>query len=114
MSNKIELIEKQIKIVFERLQVLRNMGINDPFDLEMDFMNNMSEFYEEYPSIIKRVCREENQDNTYLYKMIHLLKKVEEGNTSLGAVELSLGNELAEKFVYPIVNNLGGDKPITK
>jgi len=110
MSNKIELIEKQLESVLKRLKVLRNMGIKDPFDLEMDFMNNMSEFYEEYPSIIKRLCREEIQDNTYLYKMLNLLKKVEEGNISLGAVELSLGNELAEKFVYPIVNNLGGDK----
>ena len=43
--------------------------------------------------------------------MINLLKQVEQGNTSLGAVELSLGNELAEKFVYPVVNKLGGDKP---
>ena len=74
-------------------------------------MNNMPEFYEEYPSIIKRLCREEKQDNSYLYKMIQLLKQVEQGNTSLGAVELTLGNELAEKFVYPVVNNLGGDKP---
>lgn len=111
MNSKIELIEKQLDIVFERLKVLRNMGITDPFDLEMDFMNNMSQFYEDYPSIIKRLCREEIQDNAYLYKMMNLLKEVEKGNTSLGAAELSLGNELAEKFIYPIVNNLGGDKP---
>ncbi len=110
MSN-IEIIEKQIDIVMQRLKELRTMGITDPFDLEMDFMNNMPQFYEEYPSIIKRLCREENQDNTYLYKMINLLKEVENGNTSLGAVELSLGTELAEKFVYPVVDKLGGDKP---
>jgi hypothetical protein len=110
-SEKIDFIEKQIGFVMERLKALRNMGIDDPFDLEMDFMNNMPEFYEQFPSIIKRICREENQDNTYLYKMISLLKQVEQGNTSLGAAELSLGNELAEKFVYPVVNKLGGDKP---
>jgi hypothetical protein len=110
-SEKIDFVEKRIELMMERLKALRNMGINDPFDLEMDFMNNMPEFYEQYPSIIKRVCRDENQDNTYLYKMINLLKQVEQGNTSLGAVELTLGNELAEKFVYPVVNKLGGDKP---
>lgn len=111
MSSKIEIIEKQLNQVMQRLKALRTMGIEDPFDLEMDFMNNMPEFYEEFPSIIKRLCREENQDNTYLFKMMSLLKQVEQGNTSLGAVELSLGNELAEKFVYPVVNKLGGDKP---
>ena len=110
-SEKIDFVEKQIELMMERLKALRNMGINDPFDLEMDFMNNMPEFYEQYPSIIKRVCRDENQDNTYLYKMINLLKQVEQGNTSLGAVELTLGNELADKFVYPVVNKLCGDKP---
>ncbi len=111
MSGKIELFEEQLKVVMKRLKIMRNLGIEDPFDLEMDFMNNMPQFYEEYPSIIKRLCREENQDNTYLYKMINLLKEVENGNTSLGAVELSLGTELAEKFVYPVVDKLGGDKP---
>jgi hypothetical protein len=95
----------------ERLKALRNMGIDDTFDLEMDIMNTMPVFYEQFPSIVKRLCREKNQDNAYLYKMINLLKQVEQGNTSLGAVELSLGNELAEKFVYPVVNKLGGDKP---
>lgn len=111
MSSEMKLIEEQINLVMVRLTALRAMGITDPFDLEMDFMNNLPEFYEKFPSIIKRLCREENQDNTYLFKMISMLKQVEQGETSLGAVEASLGNELAEKYVYPVVNKLGGDKP---
>lgn len=102
-------IEKDIEILCKRLDTLRNMGIDDSFDLEMDIMNNMSEFYENFPSIVKRLCRETNQDNAYLYKMISLLKDVEKGEKSLAGVELTLGNELAEKFVYPVVNKLNSN-----
>ena len=112
-NSKMANIEKEIELFRKRIDVLRGMGIEDPFDLEMDIMNNMPEFYENFPSIVKRLCREANQDNTYLYKMISLLKDVEKGEKSLAGVELTLGNELAEKFVYPVVNKLNnssGDK----
>ena len=105
-------IEQNLEIFKLRLEQLRLSGIEEPFDLEMDIMNTMPEFYENFPSIVKRLCREKNQDNTYLYKMISLLKDVEKGERSLSGVELSLGNELAEKFVYPVVNKLNNDKVI--
>jgi hypothetical protein len=106
MNSNISLVEKNLNIFTTRLQLLRTMGITDPFDLEMDIMNVMPEFYESFPSIVKRLCREENQDNTYLYKMISLLKDIEKGEKSLSSVELSLGSELANKYVYPVVNKL--------
>lgn len=110
MENDMDLIEEKIKLLLGRLKLLRTSGIENSFDLEMDIMNNMSDFYESCPSIVKRLCREDNQDNTYLYKMIKLLKQVENGNVELKDVESSLGNELAEKFVYPIVRELDKDK----
>ena len=103
-------IEQNLEIFKLRLDQLRLGGIDDPFDLEMDIMNTMPDFYENFPSIVKRLCREKDQDNTYLYKMISLLKDVEKGERSLSGVELTLGNELAEKFVYPVVNKLNNDK----
>ena len=106
VKNEMELIEKNLENLKLRLDNLRNMGIEDPFDLEMDIMNNMGDFYENFPSIVKRLCREKDQDNTYLYKMINLLKDVEKGEKSLSTTELMLGNELAEKFVFPVVKNL--------
>jgi len=105
-------IEQNLEILKLRLEQLRLSGIEEPFDLEMDIMNTLPEFYENFPSIVKRLCREKDQDNTYLYKMISLLKDVEKGERSLSGVELSLGNELAEKFVYPVVNKLNNDKVI--
>ena len=109
MEHEMKLIEQNLEIFKLKLEYLRNIGIEDPFDLEMDIMNTMPDFYENFPSIVKRLCREKNQDNTYLYKMISLLKDVEKGNKNLSAVELTLGNELAEKFVYPVINKLNDD-----
>ena len=97
-------IEIRIKTLQSRLQILREMNITDPFDLEMDILHNMPEFYDDFPSIVKRLCREENQDNSYLDKMIELLKDVEKNKKSLASVEMNLGEELAEKFIYPVIN----------
>lgn len=107
-------IEENLKIFKLRLDQLRLGGIEDPFDLEMDIMNTMPEFYENFPSIVKRLCREKDQDNSYLFKMINLLKDVEKGERSLSAVELTLGNELADKYVFPVVNKINNDKIIEK
>ncbi len=96
-------IRNKIKLLQQRLKQLRNDGITDPFDLEMDIINNMTDFYDTYPSIVKRLCREEKQDNDFLYKMINMLEKVNNGDASMAAVELKLGNELAEKFIYPVL-----------
>ena len=106
MEHKMDFIEENLQFLKKRLEDLRNLGIEDSFDLEMDIMNSMPEFYENFPSIVKRLCRDKDQDNTYLYKMIDLLKDVEKGDKNINEIEFLLGNELAEKYIYPVVNNL--------
>lgn len=96
-------IEKSIKLIETTLSDLRKMNIKEPIVLENHMFDNFPDFCEKYPSIIKRLCREENQDNTYLFKMLTLLKDIEKGDKSMASVELNLGEELAEKFVYPHV-----------
>ena len=107
-------IEKSITHLQNRLSELRCMGIDDSFDLEMDILNKMPEFYENYPSIVKRLCRDEKQDNAYLYKMISMLKDVEKNKKTLSGVEFMLGEELAQKFVYPVVNKLDNSNKVIK
>lgn len=97
-------IRDKINLLQQRLATLRAEGVTDSFDLEMDIINTMTDFYDTYPSIVKRLCREENQDNTFLYKMINMLDKVNNGETSLASVEVKLGNELAEKYIYPVIS----------
>lgn len=97
-------LRNKINIIMNKIIELRKQGINDSFELEMYFINNMTEYYDEYPHLIKRLCREENQDNYFLYKMIDNLEQVNKGHKSISDVELSLGNELANKYLYPALN----------
>ena len=100
-------LRKKINIIVEKVIELRKQGMNDSFDLEMYFIDNMTEYYESYPHLIKRLCREENQDNSFLYKMIDNLEQVNKGEKSIAGVELILGNELANKYLYPALDKEG-------
>lgn len=97
-------IRSKIKLLVNKLDELRKEGVKDSFELESYIINNMTDFYDTYPSLVKRLCREENQDNAFLYKMIETLEKVNNGEKSMTVAEMTLGEELAEKFLYPIVS----------
>ena len=96
-------IRQKIIMIQLKIKELRSSGITEPFDLEIEFMKSYPDLYDRYPTIIKRFCREENQDNNYLYKMINLLEQVNENKLSLEKAEKDLGQELANKFLYPVV-----------
>jgi hypothetical protein len=112
MEQNIDEIKKNIQELEKHIKDLKTQGIINSFDLEMKLIELMPEFYDLYPSIVKRFCREDadKQDNTYLYKMLGLIEQVKTGEKSLDSVEMNLGEELAQKFVYPVVNNLEKDK----
>lgn len=108
MEQNISEIKNNIQTLEQHVKDLKTQGITSSFDLEMRVIELMPEFYDSYPSIVKRFCREDadKQDNTYLYKMLGLIEQVKTGEKSLASVEMNLGEELAQKFVYPVVNNL--------
>lgn len=97
-------LRNKILIIINKVGELRKEGITDSFELETYFINNMIEHYELYPHLIKRLCREENQDNSFLFKMIDSLEEVETGEKSIANVEMSLSNELANKYLYPVLD----------
>ena len=96
-------IRNQITILEKRLNELRQSGVTDSFDLELKIIDEMTDFYDTYPSIVKRLCRSANQDNEFLFKMIETLEKVNKGEKSLATVEMQLGEELANKYLYPVI-----------
>ena len=57
------------------------------------------EFYDNYPFLVKKLCK--NQDITMLYTMLEKLNQIEKGNSTLENVERNLGEQLAEKYLYP-------------
>ena len=97
-------LRNKINIIMDKITELRKNKITDSFELEMYFIENMTEYYETYPHLIKRLCREENQDNSFLYKMIDNLEQINNGQKSMASVELTLANELADKYLYPVLD----------
>ena len=97
-------LRKKINLIVEKVAELRKKNITDSFELEMYFIDNMTDYYESYPHLIKRLCREENQDNSFLYKMIDNLEQVDKGQKNIYGVEIALGNELANKYLYPVID----------
>ena len=98
--NLIKTTVNEIKITLDKL---KEDGSTDEFDNEIKLLELYPDFYDNYPFLVKKICK--NSDMDILYKMLEQLEQVENGNKTLNNVELSLGNELAEKYLYPNINN---------
>ena len=72
---------------------------NNPFESELYIMETYPEFYQEYPFLVKQICKKD--DLTMLYKMLGLLDNIEKGKDTLDNVEKNLGQELANDYIYP-------------
>ena len=94
-------IKKNIDNINKRIQELVKQGKTESFDIEIVLLEEMPEFYDEYPFLVKRLCKRENND--FLFKMLDNLEAVDKGKKSLATTELKLGEELAEKYLYPAV-----------
>lgn len=95
-------IRENVKAVSDKINQIELEGTTDPFDFEMAIIESHPEFYQSYPFLVKRLCK--RGDMSMLYKMLEQLEKVESGNKSLAGVELNLGEELANQYLYPVVN----------
>ena len=97
-------VREKVNIIISKITDLKKEGITDSYQLELYFIENMPDFYDNFAFLIKKLCREENQDNSFLFKMLDSIDQVNQGNTSLTNVEMKLGEELAEKYLYPALN----------
>lgn len=96
-------IKENVKAILYKINQLEIKGITNPFDFEMEIMESHPEFYQSHPFLIKRLCK--RGDMSMLYKMLEQLNNVESGDKSLAGVELNLGEELANQYLYPVINN---------
>jgi len=51
------------------------------------------------PFLVKKICKQD--DLSTLYVMFDNLEKVEKGEKTLAGVELNLGTQLANQYLYP-------------
>ena len=102
MSSKLKAADLKVKIkeVQKKISEMVSQKKTE-VEIEMFFIENDSEFYEEYPYLVKKLIKGVDMD--FLNVMLENLQRVEEGEQSLASTELKLGNELAEKYLYPNV-----------
>ena len=92
-------IKEKVNEINEFIKQMEKNGQSSSFDFEMEIMNKFPTFYESHPFLVKKLCKRD--DMTILYKMLDSLQMVQAGEQSLASVELDLGTQLANKFVYP-------------
>lgn len=109
LDNKDEIRNKfNINIIKENINNINidlNKDINkykSIFELELYIMTEYPEFYNNYPFLVKKLCKKD--DIEMLYKMLNNLNDVELGNKSLNNVESTLGIELAKQYIYPKIS----------
>ena len=93
------MIKQTITEIDESINKMESEGKTDSFDWELEIMTQFPDFYQSHPFLVKKLCKRD--DISILYKMLDSLQQVENGTQSLAGVELNLGTQLANKFVYP-------------
>lgn len=56
-------------------------------------------FSEKYYSLLKLIVK--GEDISYLFKMLEMIESVQKNEKNIDEVEKNLGEELAEKYLYP-------------
>lgn len=98
----VDLIKETINEINKELIKMKEIGETDIFNLEMNIAEMFPEFHDEYPFLVKKICK--GDDIETLYTMLHCLNQVEKGNKTLVQVEEKLGNELLNKYMGPKTN----------
>jgi len=102
-TNKLKIKELKVKIDEVSTKISELVKENKTnVEIEMFFLENDSDFYERYPYLIKKLIKGGSLE--FLDVMLQNLEKVENSEQTKASVELKLGEELAQKYLYPKVN----------
>ena len=101
-SFNVTMIRNHVDMINNHIKKMELEGKSTPFEFELELLEVFPEFYDAHPSLVKKLCKRD--DISYLYKMLDNLQQIEDGKKTLAGVEMNLGNELANKYLYPVVN----------
>lgn len=76
---------------------------------EMKVQKEYSDFYNEYPTLLKMIVKGNNLD--MLNKMLNMITRINNKEIDKFEGEKELGESLAEQYLYPVVKD---KKPLTK
>lgn len=97
----INFVKEYIIKINDIISNMKEKGNHNIVDHELEVLNTYPEFYQSYPFLVKKVCK--GDDLGMLDTMFNNLEKVESGDKSLASVELKLGQNLASKYLDPVV-----------
>lgn len=100
---------QKIKETVQKLQTFVNtnemqeLKINNNELFKYRIETEFTEFSQSYPTIVKKIMLGDNLK--YLDKMIDAMASINNKKSTREDVEKTLGEELAEEFIYPLVND---------
>jgi len=99
-----QLIKKYITEIkkFTELDTYKEIKKTDKLQYEFALRDIFPEFSQEHPFLFRKIVM--GDDLTFLYKMLENIDKINSGELTQKDVEMALGNELADKYVYPAMN----------
>jgi hypothetical protein len=100
----INFVKENINKINDLINNMKEKGNHKILDHELEVMDKYPEFYQSYPFLVKKVCK--GDDLSMLETMFNNLEKVESGDNSLASVELKLGQNLASKYLDPVIKEV--------
>ena len=97
----INFVKENINKINDLINNMKEKVNHKILDHELEVMDKYPEFYQSYPFLVKKVCK--GDDLSMLETMFNNLEKVESGDNSLASVELKLGQNLASKYLDPVI-----------
>ena len=87
---------------FAELPMYQEIKKIDKLQFEFALREIFPEFSTEKPFLFKKIVL--GDDLTFLYKMLNGITQIKNGSLSVKEVEQGLGNDLANAYVYPALN----------
>lgn len=100
-----EIIKKYIVEIkkFTDLDYYKELKSKDKLQYEFSLRDVFPQFAEEHPFLFRKIVM--GDDLTFLYKMLDSISKINDGSITQQQAEMTLGQELADKYVYPALNS---------
>ncbi len=90
----------EIKEAIKQIETVYN--ITDSYTIELNIMQQYKEFYDNYPFLVKKLCKRENLE--FLDVIMDNLDSVHAKEKNFDIVEKELAKRLAEQYNIPNVN----------
>jgi len=100
LPNVPEVLDQIIEILeYMSQDNIKKMKNTDPNGYEMHMETKFEKFADRYYGLFKKVSS--GDDLTPLLSMLEAIEKIKAGKITMEDAEANLGDELAERFVYP-------------